>query len=56
MVLSTCAASMQESEVSAVKYIKWKDYEELERKKDPSFVPYDVDGVYSALFSALRSR
>jgi hypothetical protein len=56
LVLSICAANMQESEVSAVKYIKWKEYEELQRRKDASLVPFDVDGGYSGLFSALRSR
>lgn len=55
-VLSRCAVLMQESEVAAVKYIKWKEYEELLRKKDASFVPCDVDGGYGALFSALRRR
>jgi len=47
---------MQESEVSAVKYMKWQDYEETLRKEDPAYVPADVDGDYKALFSALRSR
>lgn len=56
VAFSTHAADMQESEVSAVKYIKWIEYEELQRKKDASFVPCDVDGGYSALFSAIRSR
>lgn len=56
LVLSICAANMQESEVSAVKYIKWKEYEELQRRKDASLVPFDVDGGYSGLFSGLRSR
>jgi hypothetical protein len=50
------AANMQESEVSAVKYMKWQDYEEDLRKEDPAYVPADVDGGYSPLFSALRSR
>lgn len=50
------AFTLQESEVSAVKYIKWKEYEELQRRKDASLVPFDVDGGYSGLFSALRSR
>lgn len=50
------AFTLQESEVSAVKYMKWQDYEEVLRKEDPAYVPADVDGGYSKLFSALRSR
>lgn len=50
------AFTLQKSEVSAVKYMKWQDYEEVLRKEDPAYVPADVDGGYSKLFSALRSR
>nr|XP_024376311.1 nudix hydrolase 3-like [Physcomitrium patens]PNR53362.1 hypothetical protein PHYPA_007037 [Physcomitrium patens] len=50
------AFTLQETEVSAVKYMKWQDYEDAVRKEDSSYVPCDVDGGYSALFSALRRR
>ncbi|CAM6010514.1 unnamed protein product [Sphagnum balticum] len=50
------AFSLQESEVSAVKYIGWKEYAELLRKEDAGYVPYEVDGGYGELFSAIQKR
>jgi hypothetical protein len=49
-------ALWQESEVSAVKYIGWKEYAELLRKEDAGYVPYEVDGGYGELFSAIQKR
>lgn len=48
--------ALQESEVSMVKYIHWKEYENLLRKSDPDYVPYEVDGAYNKLFSVIRER
>lgn len=39
-----------------VKYIHWKEYENLLRKSDPDYVPYEVDGAYKKLFSVIRER
>eukprot|EP00249_Psilotum_nudum_P011812 c23399_g1_i1 orf=388-2739(-) len=50
------AFTLQESEVSMVKYINWKDYEGLLRKGDLACVPYDVNGEYGQLFMAIQKR
>ncbi|MCO5554761.1 hypothetical protein L7F22_008295 [Adiantum nelumboides] len=47
---------LQESEVSGVKYIGLKEYEDVLRNNDPKYVPYEVDGAYSRLFTVLRGR
>ncbi|KAJ7004880.1 hypothetical protein NC653_009653 [Populus alba x Populus x berolinensis] len=40
------AFTLQETEVSAVKYISFKEYRSLLVKEDPDYVPYDVDEQY----------
>ncbi|KAK9101720.1 hypothetical protein Sjap_018976 [Stephania japonica] len=50
------AFTFQDSEVSAVKYISWKEYKNLLAKEDPDYVPYDVTGRYSQLFDILSER
>lgn len=47
---------MQESEVSAVKYIPWEKYKAVLEKEDPEYVPYDVSGIYGKLFSVIENR
>ncbi|KAH9303969.1 hypothetical protein KI387_008373, partial [Taxus chinensis] len=50
------AFALQEEEVSEVKYIPWKEFREILRKKDAAYVPYDIDGNYGQLFSILDDR
>ncbi|KAI3982198.1 hypothetical protein MKX01_019104 [Papaver californicum] len=50
------AFTLQETEVSAVKYIKWEEYRSLLAKEDPDYVPYDVTGGYGQLFDILSKR
>ncbi|KAJ7532464.1 hypothetical protein O6H91_13G004500 [Diphasiastrum complanatum] len=50
------AFSLQESEVSDVKYIAWRDYEEALRTNNSAYVPFDADGQYGLLFKTLRRR
>ncbi|CAA0838282.1 Nudix hydrolase 3 [Striga hermonthica] len=50
------AFTLQESEVSAVKYVSLEDYKSLLAKEDPEYVPYDVDGQYGQLFEILSKR
>ncbi|KAL1556922.1 Nudix hydrolase 3 [Salvia divinorum] len=50
------AFTLQESEVSAVKYVHFKEYRSLLAKKDPQYVPYDVNGQYCQLFEILSKR
>ncbi|KAK9084554.1 hypothetical protein Syun_031570 [Stephania yunnanensis] len=50
------AFTFQDSEVSAVKYISWKEYKNLLAKEDHDYVPYDVSGKYSQLFDILSER
>ncbi|KAM0070419.1 putative isopentenyl-diphosphate Delta-isomerase [Helianthus debilis subsp. tardiflorus] len=50
------AFTLQESEVSAVKYISIEDYKQLLAKGDPHHVPYDVDGPYGQLFDIITQR
>ncbi|CAN6450795.1 unnamed protein product [Victoria cruziana] len=50
------AFSLQESEVSAVKYIHWEKYRTILEKEDPEYVPYDVTGTYGQLFSIIEKR
>ncbi|KAG9141800.1 hypothetical protein Leryth_023317 [Lithospermum erythrorhizon] len=44
------AFTLQESEVSAVKYISIEEYRNLLAKNDPNYVPYDINGQYGQLF------
>ncbi|KAG8382041.1 hypothetical protein BUALT_Bualt05G0035300 [Buddleja alternifolia] len=50
------AFTLQESEVSAVKYISLEEYRSLLAKEDPQYVPYDVNGQYGQLFDILSKR
>ncbi|KAI3909563.1 hypothetical protein MKW98_013980 [Papaver atlanticum] len=50
------AFTLQETEVSAVKYIKWEEYKSLLAKEDPDYCPYDVTGGYGQLFDILSQR
>ncbi|KAH7867214.1 hypothetical protein Vadar_030515 [Vaccinium darrowii] len=50
------AFTLQESEVSAVKYIPLEEYKNLLAKEDPEYVPYDVNGQYGKLFDIIATR
>ncbi|KAL6578644.1 Nudix hydrolase 3 [Orobanche minor] len=50
------AFTLQESEVSAVKYISLEEYRSLLAEEDPEYVPYDVSGQYGQLFAILFKR
>ncbi|XP_014518304.1 nudix hydrolase 3 isoform X2 [Vigna radiata var. radiata] len=50
------AFALQESEVSAVKYIFYEEYKRLLAKEDSDYVPYDVNGEYSQLFDVIEKR
>ncbi|PIA37104.1 hypothetical protein AQUCO_03100094v1 [Aquilegia coerulea] len=50
------AFTLQETEVSAVKYISWKEYEKILASEDPDYVPYDMRGEYAQLFNILSKR
>ncbi|KAH8512737.1 hypothetical protein H0E87_006149 [Populus deltoides] len=50
------AFTLQETEVSAVKYISFEEYRSLLVKEDPDYVPYDVDEQYGQLFEIIRRR
>ncbi|KAL7111941.1 hypothetical protein ACP275_05G121000 [Erythranthe tilingii] len=50
------AFTLQESEVSDVKYIPLEEYRSLLAKKDSKYVPYDVNGQYGQLFDILSKR
>ncbi|GMN48060.1 hypothetical protein TIFTF001_017242 [Ficus carica] len=50
------AFTLQETEVSAVKYISYKEYRSLLAKEDPEHVPYDVNGQYGQLFDIIEKR
>ncbi|KAL3599537.1 hypothetical protein D5086_007455 [Populus alba] len=47
---------LQETEVSAVKYISFEEYRSLLVKEDPDYVPYEVDEQYGQLFEIIRRR
>ncbi|EYU29120.1 hypothetical protein ABFS82_05G118600 [Erythranthe guttata] len=50
------AFTLQESEVSDVKYIPLEEYRSLLAKKDSKYVPYYVNGQYGQLFDILSKR
>ncbi|XP_043695886.1 nudix hydrolase 3-like isoform X2 [Telopea speciosissima] len=50
------AFTLQESEVSAVKYISLEEYRSLLAKEDHEYVPCDVNGQYGQLFDILAKR
>ncbi|CAH9142453.1 unnamed protein product [Cuscuta epithymum] len=50
------AFTLQESEVSAVKYISYQEYRSLLANEDPHYVPYDVNSAYGQLFEIIEKR
>ncbi|KAJ8479905.1 hypothetical protein OPV22_023632 [Ensete ventricosum] len=50
------AFTLQESEVSSVKYIQWKDYKNVLEEGEEQYVPYDVTGQYGQLFIIIEQR
>lgn len=50
------AFTLQETEVSAVKYIAYDEYKSLLAKEDSDYVPYDVHGQYGQLFDIIEKR
>lgn len=50
------AFTLQETEVSAVKYIYWEEYKRLLANEDINYVPYDVTGEYGQLFDIIARR
>ncbi|KAL4592964.1 hypothetical protein LXL04_005973 [Taraxacum kok-saghyz] len=47
---------LQESEVSAVKYISIEEYKQALAKEDPNYVPYSLEGQYGQLFDIISKR
>lgn len=50
------AFTLQESEVSAVKYLSVEEYRDLLAKEDPDYVPYDVNDRYHQIFEIISKR
>ncbi|KAF2301545.1 hypothetical protein GH714_025691 [Hevea brasiliensis] len=50
------AFTLQETEVSAVKYICYEDYRSLPAEEHPDYVSYDVTGEYGQLFDIIKER
>ncbi|CAK9310340.1 unnamed protein product [Citrullus colocynthis] len=50
------AFTLQESEVSAVKYIHYLEYKRLLANEDSEYAPYDVNGQYGQLFDIITQR
>lgn len=50
------AFTLQETEVSAVKYIAYDEYKRLLAIEDSDYVPYDVCGQYGQLFDIIEKR
>ncbi|XP_074332734.1 nudix hydrolase 3-like [Apium graveolens] len=50
------AFTLQESEVSAVKYISIEEYRSKLATEDPQYVPIDVNGQYNQLFETIAKR
>ena len=47
---------MQESEVSAVKYMHCDEYKSCLAAESGEYVPYDLNGQYGQLFSIIEKR
>jgi hypothetical protein len=47
---------MQESEVSAVKYMHCDEYKSCLATENGEYVPYDLKGEYGQLFSIIEKR
>ncbi|KAJ0984916.1 hypothetical protein J5N97_003272 [Dioscorea zingiberensis] len=50
------AFTLQETEVSSVKYISWNEYKNRLANEDVDYVPYDVSAEYGKLFNIIESR
>ncbi|CAD6241980.1 unnamed protein product [Miscanthus lutarioriparius] len=50
------AFTLQESEVSAVRYMRCDEYKSCLEKESREYVPYDVNGQYGKLFSIIEER
>ncbi|KAK9280933.1 hypothetical protein L1049_003824 [Liquidambar formosana] len=50
------AFTLQESEVSAVKYISFEEYKSVLANEEPEYVPYDINGQYGQLFDIIARR
>uniref|UniRef100_A0A0D9VM28 Nudix hydrolase domain-containing protein n=1 Tax=Leersia perrieri TaxID=77586 RepID=A0A0D9VM28_9ORYZ len=50
------AFTLQESEVSAVRYMHLHEYKSCLAKECGEYVPYDVNGTYGQLFSIIEER
>ncbi|XP_020266797.1 nudix hydrolase 3 [Asparagus officinalis] len=50
------AFTLQETEVSSVKYVNWADYRSLLASGNQEYVPYDVCGQYGKLFNIIEQR
>ncbi|KAJ3695423.1 hypothetical protein LUZ60_000800 [Juncus effusus] len=50
------AFTLQESEVSAVKYMSCAEYKTCLAKGDEQYVPYEIDGSYGQLFTIIENR
>ncbi|GAB2219981.1 hypothetical protein Droror1_Dr00007622 [Drosera rotundifolia] len=47
---------LQETEVSAVKYVHFEDYKSILYNEDPAYVPYNMNGPYRQLFDIIAKR
>jgi hypothetical protein len=47
---------LQESEVSAVKYMHCDEYKNYLATENGEYVPYDLKGQYGQLFSIIEKR
>ncbi|XP_021888443.1 nudix hydrolase 3 [Carica papaya] len=50
------AFTLQQEEVSAVKYISYEEYRNVLAKDHPDYVPYDINGQYGQLFEIIKRR
>ncbi|KAJ3695422.1 hypothetical protein LUZ60_000799 [Juncus effusus] len=50
------AFTLQESEVSAVKYMSCAEYKTCLAEGDEQYVPYEIDGSYGQLFTIIENR
>jgi len=50
------AFTLQESEVSAVRYMRCDEYKSCLAKESGEYVPYDVNGQYGQLFNIIEER
>ncbi|KAK7325320.1 hypothetical protein VNO77_29482 [Canavalia gladiata] len=50
------AFTLQETQVSAVKYVSYDEYKRLLDKQDSDYAPYDVSGQYGQLFDIIEKR